>query len=76
VCRRLGPPFAQRDAEWQGAAVPRGGIDTRLACEAASVGNPASRLGLQLAISALPCFRASALRQFFDQHIIISFEQE
>jgi hypothetical protein len=47
-----------------------------LACEAASVGDPASRLGLQLAISALPCFRASALRQFFDQHTIISFEQE
>jgi hypothetical protein len=26
---RVGPPFAQRDAEWQGAAVPRGGFDTR-----------------------------------------------
>jgi hypothetical protein len=31
--------------------------DIALACEAASVGDPASRLGLQLAISALPCFR-------------------
>jgi hypothetical protein len=50
--------------------------DIALACEAASVGDPASRLGLQLVISALPCFRASALRQFFDQPTIISFERE
>jgi hypothetical protein len=50
--------------------------DIALAREAASVGDPTSRLGLRLAISALPCFRASALRQFFDQHTIISFEQE
>jgi hypothetical protein len=49
--------------------------DIALACEAASVGGHQG-WGLQLAISALPCFRASALRQFFDQHTIISFEQE
>jgi hypothetical protein len=50
--------------------------DIALACEAASVGDLASRLGLQLAISTLPCFRASAPRPFFDQHAIISFERE
>ena len=49
--------------------------DIALACEAASVGGHQG-WGLQLAIWALPCFRASALRQFFDQHTIISFERE